>query len=335
MSAAADAFHLPKYQPGWLAWLRREMAPFPGRREMTLRIVVSVVLVTVISMALQVPQLAYSAFFILFVTKENRKLTLLTGAIMIVGITVASAISLYIYCFTFDYTEIRVPVMAGLIFTGMFLSRVFVIGPLGFVIGFFSALIETIGESAPNTESLVRGTLYLWIAVVYPIVLTIVVNQFFLAAHPWGILTDTLAGGLNTAATALERMIRESSAGGQNDPALMEQATRGSSPLLAALHFAEAKDPALKRRHGSIIAAIAASEHLLRATAALEFRQLVPLSPEDLSCAKALLEQINQLKAVLPEVEPALSARKAPPQQAALPQLRDLHFPTESFRNAP
>ncbi|MGA2868578.1 MAG: FUSC family protein, partial [Verrucomicrobiota bacterium] len=80
MSAAADVFYLPKHQPGWLAWLRREMAPFPGRREMTLRIVVSVVLVAAISMALQVPQLAFSAFFILFVTKENRALTLLTGA---------------------------------------------------------------------------------------------------------------------------------------------------------------------------------------------------------------------------------------------------------------
>ena len=333
MSAAADAFHLPKYQPGWLAWLRREMAPFLGRKEMTLRIVVCVVLVTVISMALQVPQLAYSAFFILFVTKENRKLTLLTGAIMIVGITVASAISLYIYRFTFDYPEIRVPVMAGLIFTGMFLSRVFVIGPLGFVIGFFSALIETIGENAPDTESLVRGTLYLWIAVVYPIILTIVVNQVLLAAHPWAVLVRGLTGRLNTAATALERMIREGSAGGQSDPALMEQATRGSSPLLALLHFAETKDPVLKRRQASIIATIAASEHLLRATAALEFREPAPLSPEDLSCAKALLEQINQLKAVLPEVEPALSARKIPPHQATLPQLRELQFAIESFRD--
>jgi multidrug resistance protein MdtO len=195
-------------------------------------------------------------------------------------------------------------------------------------------LIETIGESAPNTETLVRGTLYLWIAVVYPIVLTIVVNQVFLAAHPWSVLVTTLAGRLDSAKIALERMIREGSAGGQNNPSLMEQATRGSSPLLALLHFAEAKDPVLKHRHGSIIAAIAASEHLLRATAALEFRQpQVPLSLEDLSCAKALLEQINQLKAVLPEVEPSLSARKAPPHQAALPQLRELQFAIESFRD--
>src|SRR5271170_2547601 len=102
--------HIPGYEPGWLAWFRRELAPFPGRKEMTLRIVVSVVLVTTISLALQVPELGFSAFFILFVTKENRALTLLTGVIMMVGITIASAISLFLYRFTFDYPELRVPV---------------------------------------------------------------------------------------------------------------------------------------------------------------------------------------------------------------------------------
>ena len=325
--------HIPGHQPGWLAWLRRELAPFPGRREMMLRIVVSVVLVTTISMALQVPQLGYSAFFILFVTKENRALTLLTGAIMIVGITVASALSLFLYRFTFDYPELRVPVMAGLIFTGMFLSRVFVIGPLGFVIGFFTALIQTIAESAPNTDALVRGTLWLWVAVVYPIGLTIVVNQVFLAAHPWRVLVGALSQRLDKASAALERSIKEGSAGGQTNPALLEAAIRGSSPLMALLHFADSKDAALKRRHASVVAAIAASEHLLRATAALEFRPAQPLSAADLVCAKNLLAEIARLKAVLPEVNPLLAARKKPVTHAALSQLRELQFAVESFRD--
>src|ERR1700744_5832919 len=91
----------------WWGWLRRELAPFPGRRQMTLRIVASVVLVTAISMALQVPQLAFSAFFILFVTKENRTLTLITGMVMMAGITAACAISLFLFRFTFDYPELR------------------------------------------------------------------------------------------------------------------------------------------------------------------------------------------------------------------------------------
>ena len=325
--------NIPGHEPGWLAWLRRELAPFPGRKQMTLRIVVSVVLVTGISMALQVPLLGFSAFFILFVTKENRALTLLTGVIMMVGITLATAISLILYQFTFDYPELRVPVMAGLIFGGMFLSRVFVIGPLGFVLGFFTALMQVIGESAPNTDALVRNTLWLWVAVVYPIGLTVVVNQVFLTAHPWKSLVGALTQRLDRVTAALERNIREGSAGGQTNAALLESAIRGSSPLLALLHFAESKEPALKRRHASIIATIAASEHLLRATAALEFRPAQPLSAADVACAKILLAEIAQLKAVLPELNPVLGARKKFLPHASLSQLHELQFAVESFRD--
>ncbi|HWY31784.1 MAG TPA: hypothetical protein VNX46_13580, partial [Candidatus Acidoferrum sp.] len=96
MNALAQA-GLRLSHPAWLTWLRRELAPFPGREPMTIRLVVSVTIVTMVSLALQVPQLAYSAFFVFFVTKENRVLTLFTGAIMICGATVATALNLLLY----------------------------------------------------------------------------------------------------------------------------------------------------------------------------------------------------------------------------------------------
>ena len=320
-------------RPSWLSWLRRELAPFPGRKEMTIRVVVTVVLVTIISLALQVPQLAFSAFFIFFVTKENRALTMLTGVVMIVGTTVASLASLCLFQFTFDYPELRIPVMAGFIFTGMFLSRVFVIGPLGFVIGFFTALIQTTTESAPDTEVLVRGVLWLWISIVYPIALTILINQVLLPADAWTALVRALTQRLDATSAALNRVIREGSAGGQTNPALLELATRGSSPLLALLNFAEAKDPVLKSRHESLFAAICASEHLLHATASLEFREPQPLTTEDVQAARELLAEIAELKSALPETRPTLGARKTPESHADLPQLRELHFAAESFRD--
>ncbi|HEV2694502.1 MAG TPA: FUSC family protein [Verrucomicrobiae bacterium] len=321
------------HRPNWLSWLRRELAPFPGRQEMTLRVVVTVVLVTIISMTLQVPQLAFSAFFIFFVTKENRALTLLTGVIMIVGATIASVASLFLYQYTFDYPELRIPVMAGFIFTGMFLSRVFVIGPLGFVIGFFAALMQTTAESAPNTEVLVRGVLWLWISIVYPIALTIFINQILLPADPWPALVRALTQRLDAATKALQRAIREGTAGGQTNPALLEMATRGSSPLLALLNFAESKDAVLKRRHESLFAAICASEHLLHATASLEFRERQELSPDDLVHAQELIAEIAEIRAVLPEHRPVLGPRKITESPAKLPQLRELQFATESFRD--
>jgi len=333
MSAVADIIRLPNYQPSWLAWLRHELAPFPGRKEMMVRMVISVLLVTIISMALRVPQAPFSAFFVFFVTKENRVLTTFTGTIMILGATIATVVSLLLFYYTFDYPELRVPCMAAIIFIGMFLSRVFTIGPLGFVIGFFAALSQVMPERAPDTDALVRSQLWLWMALVYPIAITIVVNQILLPADPWTVLVRTLSQRLDTATKALERTIKEGSAGGQADPALLELATRGSSPLLGMLNFAESKDQQLKRRHTSLVAVIAASEHLLYATAALELRQSQPLTLDDLLCAKALLSEIAGLKTVLPEPNPVLLPRKSAPARAAFPQLHELQFAVESFRD--
>src|ERR1700735_4543937 len=100
MNATATA-RLLNFQPAWLLWLRRELVPFPGRWPMTVRMVVAVTLVTIISMALQVPQLAFSTFFVLFVSKENRVLTMFTGVVMMIGATVATTVTIFLYTYTF------------------------------------------------------------------------------------------------------------------------------------------------------------------------------------------------------------------------------------------
>jgi multidrug resistance protein MdtO len=337
--------HLPRYQPNWLAWLRREFAPFYGREQMTVRIVVTVVLVVIISMTLQVPNLFFSAYFVCFVTKENRALTMLTGTILMIGASIAIWSGLFFFRFTFDYPELRVPYIAAMIFTGMFLSRTLVLGPLGLVIGFVSALVQTRGEPAADPDALVRNILWLWVALVYPIGLTMLVNQVLLPAHPWDALIGALTKRLNTAVTALERTLATGAAGGQTDLALMELATRGSSPLLGLLNFAESKDAELKRRHASLVEMITASEHLLTATAALELRALQTLSPDDLVVAKMLLAEIAQIKTILAgqnktsnktptglEIKVVHAVTMISPPITILPQLRELHLAIDSFR---
>jgi multidrug resistance protein MdtO len=331
---AAGTTRLGNPSPAWLVWLRRELAPFPGRRPMTVRMVVSVALVTVISLALQVPQLAFSAFFVFFVSKENRVLTAFTGLIMMAGATVASLVSLLLFSYTFDYPELRVPVMAGFIFTAMFLARTFVIGPLGFVLGFFSALMQSIAESAPNTEVLVRDQLWLWIAIVYPIALTVLVNQLLLPADPWTALVQSLTTRVNAATAALERGLGAGHAGGREDQTLLDLATRGCTPLLGLLQFSEMKDPELKRRHPFLVETIAAAAHLVAATASFEFRPRETLSDDDRHCAETLLADLEQIRAQLPARHPVMSPRQQPLQRATLPQLRELQFAAESLRDS-
>ncbi len=301
---------------------------------MTIRLVVTVTIVTIVSLTLQVPQLPFSAFFCVFATKEHRGLTFVTAVLFIVGATGATLVNLLLYTWTFDYPEIRVPVMASLIFCGMFLSRTFVIGPLGFIVGFFSALMLTIGEAAPTTETLVRDELWLWVAIVYPIALTVFVNELLLPTDAWTTLVRGLELRLDAASAALNRVIREGSAGGQTNQPLLDLATRGSGPMLALLHFAETNDPPLMRRHPFLMERIAAASHLANAAASLEFRDPQAVSTDDILHAKTLLSEIEQLKALLPEKERVLSSRQILLQRPAFPQLRELQFAVESFRDA-
>jgi len=142
------------------------------------------VFVAIISMTLQTPLTWLSAYMVFFVTKENRVITTLTGIGVFLGATIGIAMSLFFYRYTFDYPELRIPVMAASVFVGMFFSRVFAIGPLAFAIGFVLAVTQSMAESVRNTDELVRGILWLWVATVFPVAIAVIVNQTLLPANP-------------------------------------------------------------------------------------------------------------------------------------------------------
>lgn len=315
----------------WLHWLRRELAPSPGRAAMTLRMVVAVAFVTIISMTLQTPETALSAYMVFFVTKENRVLTMLTGILMILGTTLAVAASLFLYRYTFDYPELRIPVTAATVFAAMYLSRVFVIGPLGFAIGFIIAITQSLAESAPDADLLARALLWAWAVVVFPIALTVAVNQILLPAHPWTALARALTQRLDAASSALQGALDRNAAGGDKNAALLELAARGSSPLLALLHFAGMKEAGLKRRHASLAAAIASSERIAAAAAALAMRSPRPLSETDRLCAKALLLELARLRSAVQELNPALPRGCDAGVLPELPEMRELQLAIISF----
>src|SRR6266850_1859922 len=168
----------------WIAWLRSELAPTRAREIRTAIIVAGAVLCVIISMALQVPQLATSAYMVFFVSKENKLLTTITGVGGVIVLTIGIAGTLLLYKFTYGHPELRIPGMAIALFLGMWLSRVLVIGPLGFLLGFVVAVSQSVGEAVPLPEYLVRQLLWLWVALVYAIALTVVLNLLFLPDTP-------------------------------------------------------------------------------------------------------------------------------------------------------
>lgn len=90
------------------------------------------------------------------------------------------------------------------------------------------------------------------------------------------------------------------------------------------------KKPALKSRHGSLVAVITASEQLAGAAALLEMRTRQTLSEADLACAKALLSEMTRLRAEVIKEKPMLPPVDIP--APTLPELRELRLSLESFR---
>jgi len=165
---------------GSFAWFKLELAPTPSRGRRTAIMVAAAVLCVIISMTLQVPELSVTAYMPFFMSKESKFLTTLTGVIGLIGLTIGIGVSLLLYKFTYGHPELRIPGMAIAIFLGMWLSRVFVIGPLGFLIGFVVTATQSVGEAVPSPELLVRGILWLWVAIAYGAGLTVVLNTLFL-----------------------------------------------------------------------------------------------------------------------------------------------------------
>src|SRR5437879_8558596 len=168
----------------WLGWLKRELAPTSARNIRTAIIVAGAVWCVIVSMTLQVPQLATSAYMVFFASKETKLLTTITGVGGVIVLTIGIGATLLLYKFTYDHPELRIPGMAIALFFGMWLSRALTIGPLGFLLGFVVAVSQSVGEAAPSPEYLVRQLLWLWVALVYAIAVTVALNLLFLPDPP-------------------------------------------------------------------------------------------------------------------------------------------------------
>lgn len=321
LSASLEALHAPPTR--WL-WLVREMAPSEERWRMTVRMVVSVVVVVVVSMALQTPFTAYSAYMVFFVTKENRVITAITAIALFVGVTVAVALSLLIYRYTFDYPEYRIPAMAVTVFAGMWLSRVLTIGPLAFGIGFIVALTQSVADGIPTPDVLVRGLLWLWVIIVYPFAITAVVNYALLPADPWTALDRELKHRLELTIETLRRILGSNVVGGHADAALVDLASRGSASLEGHLKLAALQDPAVRARRAALAAAIREMDRLLIAAAHLNLRDPSALPEPDRVGAESVLSTLTRLKRHPLDGDRSAAAAVAHGVAPTLPELREM-----------
>src|SRR5271165_1614543 len=202
---------------------RRELRPTPGRLADSVRIVVVLLIVVAIAETFRIPEIAVSAYIVLFLSRREAASTVLTGLISGIAVVLAIFMTIAVFMLSLSEPALRIPLMAVMTFVAMFLSRTATPGPVFFVAGFIVAYGLTLGDQVlglalqpatagnaeqfalpeiffvPPTDALVRFLLWFSLAVVVPVVLLIVAN-LLTGRDPSLLLRQALADRLATAA---------------------------------------------------------------------------------------------------------------------------------------
>ncbi|NPT41952.1 FUSC family protein [Paraburkholderia sp. 1N] len=190
------------------AFLRSELGGFPGRANVTMRCVLGCAIVIVVSMTLQLPELALSMIAVFFVTQSNIVMTRVVALSIVIGTTCAIACIIGVYRLTFDYPLLRIIVASAIFFCSAYLIRaVAKLGLVFFLVALIVIYAQTFADRTDNAEALVRDCLWVWVAVNYSVVLSLIINTLFLPAEPERQLRAAMQRQLATAHARLAVMI--------------------------------------------------------------------------------------------------------------------------------
>lgn len=279
------------------AYLRSQLAPYPGRVNIMLRCTLTSAIVLVVSMALQVPELPLSLLVVFYVTQSNVVVTRLVGVMFMVGSTLAIGLSILVLKLTFDYPLLRIVTASALFFGSVYLMRVLKIGIIFFIVAIVVIYVQTFVDRTDQAELLIRAVLWVWVAVNYPIALTLLINTLLLPAEPQWQLKAEIHRQLDAVDIHLTRLIDGTPVPGPITPLAIQQ---GALTLQKLLKFATMRDARYRHDMAHHLACVAIVSRLYRAAADL---------PADMpGPSAAQLAALRQLRTNCQVLDAALAA---------------------------
>lgn len=248
-------------RPYWLAFLREELSARPGRGAAVARITASCAIVVTLWMVFEIPLPAYAAYVVFLVSGTETASTLMTAVGGLVAATSATALTLVLFAVDASEPALRIPLMAGATFLGMYLSRIITVGPIAFLAGFVLVIDQTLVDDIPDPEALTRFVLWLWLVVAVPTIVVAVLD-LAIGQNPKKLLLQRTLKLLDDIAFALENPAA---------PDLRRLVPVAAS--LADLHQrAELVDRRLRMREAIDLAFIESLDELVRLAALLDGR---------------------------------------------------------------
>jgi len=255
----------------FVAFLRRELAPTPGRGSATFRLTLACLVATLPILTHRIPLALVVMIVMYLITQEDTAATLLGSILAVVGVTLGLGAALLAWLIALDIAWLRIGCFVAFLFVGLFLKRVLVVGALGSAIGLPAALVMMLPDVGPlSPESLVEFVLWLWLCVTLGLTVNLGVQLMLAPGDPLTLLQRELDTRLRLVEDALRRL-----GGASNLPpasaaiSLDSLATAGMSRPLALLKSASLTNARARQRHETLATAITLVDRLVTDAGAL------------------------------------------------------------------
>lgn len=259
-------------------FLRRELAPAPGRWQATLRITLACLVCTIPIMAFHLKQPVMVMIGMFMVTREDISTTLLGTLLAILAATAACGLLLIYYMVALDLTWFRVLCVPVLIMAGLLMLRVVNPPVLGLAVAVILGFGITIPDTVASIETLNRMPFYYCWAWILGLGVNLLVQCLLNPETSRSLLLR----GLLTRLGAVEQLLRRLAAGepaGAEPSALASLARAGVVGPLQLLKLVRAIEPWLKKYEAELRAQFIVVDRLVTAAAVLE-TQDVPTGGE-------------------------------------------------------
>lgn len=156
-----------------------ELAPREGRVLAVVHIAAASAITVAIAMLFRIPEPTYMAYIVFLVSKDEKAATVTTGLGGQIAVTLAIVLSLGLMMIDLSEPALRLPAMALATFVAMYTARTFVLGPITYLAGFVLVMLQSVVDDVPNPEALTRLSLWLWVVLLVPVVVTVLLNLLF------------------------------------------------------------------------------------------------------------------------------------------------------------
>src|SRR5262245_46128465 len=255
-----------------LEFLRRELAPTPGRLGATLRLTLACTAATVPIMIHHIPHGLVVMIIMYLISKEDTTATLMGSVLGLVAVTVGFALALLAWQVALE-TAWRLVFVFLFAAAGLWLSRAVVIGALGSALGVPAMLAMVVPDimPVPDTEAMTEFVLWIWWCIALGLAVNLGVQLLLSPGDPLVLLRRALVIRLRAVENAA-RYLAGGVARGSRSPReeLRSLTVAGTAEMLALLQSASIRHRWAREHRPELGALINLVDQLVTDAAALE-----------------------------------------------------------------